>query len=111
MIKLNTEPLVTSYSRLSAFIIISFFLYLSSISAHAIAQNNSKSEFKILSCDLVQYCSNPVSSNHTSVQPNDNSSQTALEKEVLGETNTSKPEILSNVSIIVTPHLQNETIT
>ena len=71
------------------------------------AQNNSKSNYEILVCDFVQYCSNPIVMNLTLTHP-DEVSQTNTEVDVQKSTNSTIPEVFSNISIMITPDLNND---
>jgi hypothetical protein len=63
------------------------------------AQNNSRPDNEIFVCNLVQYCSNPIVINTTLTQ-SDVISQTS--------TNSTIPEVVSNISIMMTPDLYND---
>jgi hypothetical protein len=60
------------------------------------AQNDSKPNHEILVCDFVIYCSNPIVMNMTLTQTSK-----------MSQTNTT--EVVSNISIMITPDLYNQT--
>jgi hypothetical protein len=70
------------------------------------AQHDSKPDYEILVCDLVQYCSNPIPMNMT-ITHSDVISQTKSAGDVQPSTNSTMPEVVSNISIMITPDLFN----
>ncbi len=71
------------------------------------AQNNSRPNDEILVCDFVQYCSNPIVMNITLTQ-SDVISQSTTEGDVQTFTNSTIPEVVSNISIMITPDLHKD---
>ena len=70
------------------------------------AQNNSKTNYEILVCDFVQYCSNPIVMNLTLTLPDEVSQKTKVD--VQKSTNLTTPEAVSNISVMITPDLYND---
>ena len=81
---------------LLAFLILNILLFPFSPLNNIFAQNISKHDDKILVCKLVQYCSNPIVMNMTLTQTSK-----------MSQTNTT--EVVSNISIMITPDLYNQT--
>ena len=90
---------------LTVLILTTLLIPFSDIS-HLFAQNNSKPDYEILVCDFVQYCSNPIPMNMTITQ-SDIISQTKPQGDVQTSTNSTIPEVVSNMSIMITPDLFN----
>ncbi len=70
------------------------------------AQNNSKTNYEILVCDFVQYCSNPIVMNLTLTHSDEISQKTKVD--VQKSTNSTTPEAVSNISVMITPDLYND---
>jgi len=70
------------------------------------AQNNSKTNYEILVCDFVQYCSNPIVMNLTLTHHDEISQKTKVN--VQKSTNSTTPEVVSNISVMITPDLYND---
>ena len=91
---------------LLTFVILTILLIPLSNITNLFAQNTSKSDNEILVCNFVQYCSNPIVMNMTLTQ-SDIISQTKTVGDVQTSTNSTIPDVVSNISIMITPDLYN----
>ena len=71
---------------LLTFLILTILLIPFSHMTNVFAQNNSKTNYEILVCDFVQYCSNPIVMNLTLTHPDEISQKTTID--VQKSTNT-----------------------
>ena len=97
--------LVSSY--LLTFLIVTSMLSSLSVMKLVIAQNNSRSDNEIFVCDFVQYCSNPEPMN-TTKSPAAVNSQTDFIDDIETSINSTSPEVVSNISILVNSDLYND---
>ena len=112
MLKNKTDKLKIS---LMLIVIATFFLSQNYLSQNTFSQNDQGSTGEILSCDFVQFCSNPVeitrnSSDSSLITPSEQvveTTQTAPEDETQFTTGTPEliPDVTSNISLIMTPDL------
>ena len=107
MNRINGFASISPFPRyLLTFLILSTLLILFSDITNLFAQNNSKPNQEILVCDFVQYCSNPIVMNMTLAQPS-KMSPTNTTGDVQTFTNSTISEVVSNISIMITPDLYN----